>query len=75
MKMEGAHVEIVDVSLASGGGPLMPSQVLVNGVDVGLVAKGGVRLDTGGIGEATTVTLTLLPQSVVIRSATAPDPV
>jgi hypothetical protein len=43
--------------------------VRVNGVDVGLVADGGVRLDLGGPESVTVVGLDLMPSKVVIRHA------
>lgn len=42
----GAHVEIIDQ--ASDGRVLLPTKVLVNGVDVGLIAEDGVEYERRG---------------------------
>lgn len=68
MSRRGAHVEIVDPK-STDGYPLVPTQVLINGVDVGFVAKDGVRIDPGGSASLTQVTLTLLPGRLTIRGA------
>jgi hypothetical protein len=64
--VDGAHVEIVDPK--ARGGVLAPSRVLINGVDVGLVSSDGVQINVGDSRNITTVTLTLLPSRVTIRS-------
>lgn len=61
----GAHVELVDVE--PSGGVLMPKQVLINGVNVGLVFSDGVTIDLNGRAGAVVVTLRLLPSRVTIR--------
>ena len=64
----GAHVEIVDAR-ATDDGPLVPTRVLINGVDVGYIARDGVKVEPGGSDNTTQVTLTLLPSRVTIRGA------
>lgn len=64
----GAAIEIVE----TGGvhhGPLIPRSVRINGVEV-LVAEHGVEIFPGDPGAhlPTSVTLTLYPSSLVIRS-------
>lgn len=63
----GAHIEIVDPTTTSGG-PLLPRRVLINGVDVGLVAKDGARIEVGDSQTVTQVVLTLYPSRLTIRS-------
>ncbi|MGA5035104.1 hypothetical protein ACPB8P_31740 [Streptomyces cellulosae] len=65
---KGGVVEIVDPGAAESG-PLVPTRVLINGTDVGLIAEGGVAIDPGdGNGNVATVTLTLLPSRIEIKS-------
>lgn len=62
---KGANIEIVDPT--SDGSYLLPAQVLVNGVDVGLIAKNGVDVRIGDRENFTEVSLTLLASRVTIR--------
>lgn len=64
MSVPGARVEIVE-SDHEPGGPVIPTNVRINGVDVGLLAK-APKVGTGD-GDVTTVTLVLLPASVEIK--------
>lgn len=61
----GAFIEIVDNG-ASGQPGVKATAVRVNGADVGLIARGGLRLDVTD-GEVTQVTLVLLPDRVEIK--------
>ncbi|WP_032794524.1 hypothetical protein [Streptomyces sp. W007] len=64
MSASGARVEIVETDHEPGG-PVTPTNVRVNGVDVGLLAKAPkVALDGDDV---TTVTLVLIPASVEIK--------
>jgi hypothetical protein len=66
--LKGAVVEIVEPGGVHNG-PVIPTRVRVNGVDVGLIVDGGVVIDPGHApDQPTTVTLKLLPASVVIHS-------
>ncbi len=59
----GAVVEIVEDGESQG--------VLINGTDVGWIAVDSLRVEAGAGGDRktpTTVTLTLLPSRVIIRS-------
>jgi hypothetical protein len=72
--VNGAVVEIVDPS-PSGGYPLVPTRVLINGMDVGPVARHSLSIEAGGDDSMTAVTLTLLPSRLVIRHADPADDV
>lgn len=74
---QGARIEIIDPD--PDAPVLLPSRVRVNGVDVGLIAEGGVELKQGDVSvglepgswtDPTTVTLVLFASSVEIRRAT-----
>jgi hypothetical protein len=69
-KVGGAVVEIVDPT-GNGTGPLLPRRVYINGTYVGYTTKGGFRVNAGGIDEAATVTLTLMPAKIIIRAESA----
>ncbi|WNI28677.1 hypothetical protein [Streptomyces sp. ITFR-6] len=57
-------MEIVEADHEAGG-PVVPTNVRVNGIDVGLLAKAPkISMDAD---EATTVTLVLLPSSVEVK--------
>lgn len=60
----GAVVEIIDTN--PDGRVLCPRAVKVNGVDVGLLADGGVIVEAGSAQQETRVTLILQPSKVVI---------
>lgn len=64
MSVAGARVEIVE-SGHEPGDPVIPTNVRVNGVDVGRLAK--VPKVVMGDDEVTTVTLVLMPASVEIK--------
>lgn len=66
---KGAHVEIIDPGTTGDNGALTPWKVLVNGIDVGLVAKDGVKFGPLGTDHIFEVTLTLFPSRVTIRGA------
>lgn len=66
MDITGAHVEILDLS-EDEPMALIPERVLVNGVDVGLLAEGGFSIDPGGRNQPVTVTLRLLPSRITFR--------
>ncbi|MFE0353595.1 hypothetical protein ACFW2I_08885 [Streptomyces nigra] len=64
---KGGVVEIVDPE-AIESEPLVPTRVLINGTDVGLIAEGGIKVEPGdGNGNVATVTLTLLPSRIEIK--------
>lgn len=67
--MRGAHIEIVDPKSFGDDGAIVPTKVLVNGVDVGLVAQDGVHIGSLDGDSITTVTFTLFPSRVTIRGA------
>ncbi|MGR6538893.1 hypothetical protein [Streptomyces rochei] len=68
---QGGIVEIVDPG-ATDSGPLMPTRVLINGTDVGLIAEGGVKIEAGdGRNDVATVTLTLMPSRIEIKQCPA----
>lgn len=72
-----AHIEIIEPTNPGADAwpadlPILPSRVLINGHDVGLVATNGVTINPGDAGNATTVTLTLIPGHVEIKRATMP---
>lgn len=67
---EGAVVEIIELTTMDPP-CIRPDRVLVNGIDVGLVAQGGVTVepideDYGGV---LTVTLVLLARRVEIKAS------
>lgn len=71
----GATVEIVEPWSERTGSPppdalpcIKPYRVRVNGTDVGLIAKNGIRVDTGDNTNPATVTLTLQPRSVTVKA-------
>jgi hypothetical protein len=68
LSTRGALVEIIDRNARSGG-PLVPTRVRVNGVDVGYTEAGSLRVNPGGRSTVASVTLTLLPARIVIRAA------
>lgn len=57
-------VEIVDKG--TGDSMLLPSEVRINGTDVGTIAENGVTVDVPGPNAPVTVTLVLIPDQVVI---------
>ncbi len=61
---QGAHVEIVEPD--HQGDSLVPTVVRVNGTDVGTLAR-APKVRAGGEGEATTVTLVLVPSRLEIK--------
>ena len=68
----GALVQIVDPTDDSDRGPLLPSRVLINGTDIGLIAENGIKIDVGDNDSVATCTLTLLPRRIEIIGATIP---
>lgn len=64
----GAVVEIID---PKNKDVLLPSRVLINGVDVGYTVKGSLRINPGSLPDAepATVTLTLMPSRIIIRGS------
>lgn len=64
MSVAGARVEIVETDHEPGD-PIVPTNVRINGVDVGRLAKvPKIAMDAD---EVTTVTLVLMPTSVEIK--------
>lgn len=53
--------------------PIRPCVVLVNGVDVGYLAKDGLQIDPGGGEKDLTVTLKLLPRRVTFSARRLPE--
>lgn len=67
--MRGAHVEIVDPKSFGADGAIVPTKVLVNGVDVGLVSGDGVQIGPLNGDDLVSVTFTLYPSRVTIRGS------
>lgn len=68
LSIRGALVEIIDRNAGSNG-PLVPTRIRVNGVDVGYTEAGSLRVDPGGKNIAAKVSFTLMPARIVIRGA------
>ena len=70
---KGAVIEIIDASV--GDGPMLPSRILINGVDVGLIDVEGFDLSRAGASFSgpLVMTLRLLPSRIVFRHEDAVD--
>jgi hypothetical protein len=67
--MSGAHV-VLEESDDTGADGVSVTRVVVNGVDVGRLAR-APKIDVGTERRCTTVTLTLIPSRLEIRGANA----
>lgn len=68
-EFRGATIEIID----RGKGPsLIRDRVLINGVEVGLLAEGGLVISPVTPNDIVTVTLILIPDKIVIRHEDEP---
>lgn len=65
--LRGNHVEILDPTAQKDNGVLLPRAVYIDGLEILLIAEDGIRVETGGYENATTVTITFMPASVTIR--------
>jgi hypothetical protein len=65
-KLRGALIEILESR--SHGLTIIPDRVRINGVDVGVIAAGGIKVNTDD-SDIVSVELTLFPERVVIGHA------
>lgn len=67
--MTGSHVVLEEVD-DTGADSVQVTRVIVNGVDVGQLARAPkIHVGTRGKGDLTTVTLTLVPSRLEVRGA------